>query len=184
MSSGERGPASMSLDVDPTTPDHSDLSRGEGPSSFPSSSGATDAGSGASASGARSRPCPYTDVRTLDQRSGHGDAAAASAPALIGWTASAGAASSGAASSGAASSSGLPWMRNVRFTLRPANPGTTRAAPWPDQWNERTLTFLSNVLPPATPRDYVRAQQTGRPVGGFEPDDFSASCCRKNGQAS
>ena len=35
VSTGDRGPAGMSLDVDPATPDHSDLSRGEGSSSFP-----------------------------------------------------------------------------------------------------------------------------------------------------
>ena len=148
MSSGERGPASMSLDVDPTTPGHSDLSRGEGPSSFPSSSGAADAGGGAGASGARSRPCPYTDVRTVDQRSSHGGAAAATAPA--------------------ASSSAAPA------------PGT---GPWPDSWQERTLTFLSNVLPPGTPRAWVEAQETGRPVRGYEPgvphpeEDLTPSTC-------
>jgi len=105
--SGERGPASMSLDVDPTTPDHSDLSRGEGSSSLPSSSGAADAGSGASASGALSRPCPYTDVRS-DPRSSHGDAAAGP-PDLVSWIAAPGRrASTSAASSSAAPSSGPP----------------------------------------------------------------------------
>ncbi len=110
VSTGDRGPAGMSLDVDPATPDHSDFSRDEGSSSLPSSSGRADAGSRANASDAR--PCSYTDVR-LDQRSSHGDAAAGP-PDLVGWVAGPGGqASTSAASSSAASSSGPP----------PANPG-------------------------------------------------------------
>ena len=133
MTTGDRGPAGMSLDADPETHDHSELNRGEGSSSLPSaSSGRADARNEANASDVR--PSPYSDVRQ-SSRPSHGDAAAGP-PELVCWIAAPGRMpSTRAASASAASSSGQP-------TAQPERPS----------YEGRLRTFLANNPPPSPPQ--------------------------------
>ena len=146
----------MSLDVDPTTPDHSVLSRGEGTSSSPKSSGAEVAGSGADAPVTRSRPCPYTDVRVS-----HGGAA----------TAAAASSSAAPASSGSAPwpESGDDWRpRTLTFLTNVLPHGTPKAWVEAQRTGQTVRGFEPGPLPEGSliPPEVLAERMVGRMAGG------------------